>query len=200
RPAPLVHRFFKRPHHPFHSVEPAPAIGKGADPWQHDTVCARHHGRIARHYDGLVDASLVRGAFERLRGRVQVTGTVIDDGNTHRFTPGSGKRPITSGACGMRGVGAAGVPGAVGAAADDALDWEAACRTQTSKKRCSASSRSSPLTMPIVFQPRRLSVKRRNVPASSPTRNEIRRPTRPTMNADAPDALTSVSIPAETTT
>ena len=49
---------------------------------------------------GWLEAGLVRGAFERFCGRVQVTGAVIDDRNAHRRAPGSGKSPITSGASG----------------------------------------------------------------------------------------------------
>ena len=100
RPRLAAHRLLERIDHAVDGIEPAPAIGKGADARQHDAIGVRHHGRILRHHDRLVEAGLVRRALERLRGRVQIAGTVIDDGDAHRLAPGSGNRPITSDVCG----------------------------------------------------------------------------------------------------
>ena len=82
--------------HARNSVEPAPAIGKGADAGQHHAVRARDLRRIAGDHDGLIVPALARGAFEGLRRRVQIAGAVVDDGDAHRPLPGSGNRPITS--------------------------------------------------------------------------------------------------------
>ncbi len=49
---------------------------------------------IARHHDLLRILHAPRGALERLRGRVQIAGAVIDDGNAHRDPPGSGNNPM----------------------------------------------------------------------------------------------------------
>ena len=179
RPALAPHRFLERLDHAGDGIEPAPAIGKGADAGQHDAIGARHHGRIARHHDRLTDAGVLRRALERLGGRMQIAGAVIDDGDAHRGTPGSGKRPITP----DDAAGAACAVGAAGGGVALAARWAATAphAPSQSKNRRSASSRSSPLTMPTFLQPRRRNVKRRSVLASSPTSAEIKMPTRMTI-------------------
>ena len=52
--------------------------------------------RIAGDHDRLVVPALARGALEGFRRRVQIAGAVIDDGDAHRWPPGSGNRPMTS--------------------------------------------------------------------------------------------------------
>ena len=52
------------------------------------------HGRVVGHHDRLIEAGLMRRALERLGGRVQIAGAVIDDGDAHRGAPGSGNRPM----------------------------------------------------------------------------------------------------------
>ena len=47
---------------------------------------------------GCVVPALARGALERLGRRMQIAGAVVDDGDAHRWAPGSGNRPITSAA------------------------------------------------------------------------------------------------------
>src|SRR5580692_225925 len=198
RPALLPHRLVQRSDHAIHRVEAAPAIGKGAYTRQHDTVRLRHHRGIVGHHDGLAEAGLVRGALERFCSRVQVTGAVIDDRHAHRRAPGSGNSPITSDPSGPRQLGAADADPGVGAYGP--LDGELFRCSQASKKRRSASSRSSPLTTARFFQPRRFSVKRRNVPASSPTRRLRSRPMTLAAKPGAPDSLTGTSIAPATTT
>src|SRR5580704_15295145 len=198
RLASLAHRLVQRPDHAVHRVEAAPAIGEGADTRQHDTVRLRHHRRIVGHHDGLTEAGLVRGAFECFCGRVQVTGAVVDDRHAHRRAPGSGNSPITSDPSGPRQPGATDAGPGVGAYGP--LDGELFRCSQASKKRRSASSRSSPLTTARFFQPRRFSVKRRNVPASSPTRRLRSRPMTLAAKPGAPDSLTGTSIAPATTT
>ncbi len=44
--------------------------------------------------------AFARGAFEGFRRRMQIAGTVVDNGHAHRGPPGSGNRPITSGDAG----------------------------------------------------------------------------------------------------
>ena len=73
-----------------------PAIGEGADARQHHAIGARDVIRIAGHYDRLIVAAVARGALERLGGRVQIAGAVVDDGDAHRLVPGSGNSPMTS--------------------------------------------------------------------------------------------------------
>ena len=56
----------------------------------------------------------MRRALERLGGRMQIAGAVIDDGDAHRCAPGSGNKPITSEAPGTLeagGMGGIGVDG-----------------------------------------------------------------------------------------
>ena len=119
RPALLAHRLLERGDHAVDRIETAAAIGKGADAGKHDAVGGGHHIRIAGHDDRLVEAGFVRRALERLGGRVQIAGAVVDDRNAHRSAPGSGNRPITLDDGGGRGMGA--VADAPGAAAPWAL-------------------------------------------------------------------------------
>src|SRR5262249_8780472 len=134
-------------------VEAAPAVGKGADARQHHSVGAAHLLGIIGDHDRLVAPGLARSALERLGGRVQVAGAVIDDGDAHARAPGSGKRPMMPGADadGPDGAGPAGVADGGGAAR------RAGSATQVSKKRRSAASRSSATTTPRYFHPRRRS-------------------------------------------
>jgi len=68
---------------------------------QHNAIGAKYHFGIAGHHDlfGLIHTPA--GALERLGGRMQIAGAVIDDGNAHREPPGSGNRPMMS--CGSGG-------------------------------------------------------------------------------------------------
>ncbi len=105
RPALAAHRLLQRLDHAGHRIEPAPAIGEGADARQHDAVGAAHRVGIARHHDRLIVAALARRALERLGGRVQIARAVIDDRDAHVRNImanhgrdcGSGNRPMTSG-------------------------------------------------------------------------------------------------------
>ncbi len=130
---------------PADRIEATPAIGEGADAGQHHAVRTRHHARILRHHDRLIEAGFMRRAFERLRGRMQIAGAVIDNSDAHRCAPGSGNRPMTPGVSDMPEIGAAG-----GAALR-----MGALPTQASKKRRSASSTPWPPTMPTLRQCRR---------------------------------------------
>ncbi len=139
---------------PATAVEPAPAIGKGADARQHHAIGARHHGRIVGHDDRLIQPGFMRRALERFGGRVQIAGAVIDDSDAHRCAPGSGNRPTMPDVAALPG--AAGCAGGGGGEGFGAAPLRGeALPSQTSKKRRSASSRSSPLTMPTFLQPRR---------------------------------------------
>ncbi len=95
RPLPRT-RFLERLDHARHRIEPAPAIGEGADAGQHHAVGAAHRVGIAGHHDRLGVPALARRALERLGRRMQIAGAVIDDGDAHRGAPGSGNRPMTS--------------------------------------------------------------------------------------------------------
>ena len=105
---------------------------------------------------GCVERRLARGALERLGGRVQIAGAVIDDGDGHRGAPGSREQADD---VRMTGVGRRSSGGA--ARRRRRRQRRASPRTQASKKRRSADSTSSPTTMPTFVQPRRPSVKRR---------------------------------------
>src|SRR5262249_25224877 len=101
----------------------------------------------------------------------KLPGAEIEEGAGPRGAPGWENKPMTS----DDGRRAIGTP----IADDDARgapltdDWSAqGLWTHASKNRRSADSRSSPTTMPTFFQPRRDSVKRRNVAASKPTRSD----------------------------
>src|SRR5215468_11081438 len=171
RPAARAHAVVERLDHAADGVEPAPAIGEGADARQHHAVGAGDLLGFARHHDRLRQPFLARGALERFRRRMQIARAVIDDGDGHRGAPGCGNKPMTSDD-GRRAIAtpAAG-DDARGAASND--DWSAQVLwIHASKNRRSADSRSSATTMPTFLQPRRDRVKRRNVAASKPTRSD----------------------------
>ena len=126
---------------PCDGVEAAPAVGEGADAGQHHPVGRGHDAWIVRHHDRLLQAGILRRALECLGRRVKIAGAVIDDGDAHRLAPGSGNKPMTSGDCGIRGSGGGGGGEFCGGAAG-ALRTVGAARTQSAKKRRSASSRS----------------------------------------------------------
>src|SRR5262245_2089082 len=180
RTAALVHPLVERIDHAVDGVETAPAIGEGADAGQYDAVGARYRVRTAGHHDRLRDAGFARRALERLGGRMQIAGAIVDNGNGHRWAPGCGNRPMTSGvADAPRCAGAAGVAvGATGACASP--------RTQESKNRRSTVSRSLPTMVPTLRQRRRPSVKRRNVPASIPIRSASMNPANTALPFEAP--------------
>ncbi len=102
RPRLVAHRFRHRLDHAVKRVEAPAAIGEGADAGQHDAVSAIGHFRIAGHHDLFRIFQASRGTLECLRSRVQIAGTVIDDGNAHRDAPGSGNDPMIS-LCGNGG-------------------------------------------------------------------------------------------------
>src|SRR5262245_43127722 len=176
RPAAPAYAVVERLHHAADGIEPAPAIGEGADARQHHPLGAGDLLGIARHHDRLRQSFLARGTLERFRRRMQIARAVIDDGHGHRGAPGCGNKPMTSDdgrraiATPIAGEGARGAPSAADGSTQDLLIQ--VLLTQASKKRRSADSRSSPTTMPTFFQPRRDSLKRRNVAASKPTRSE----------------------------
>ena len=62
------------------------AIGKGADAGKHDAVGVGHILRTCRDLDGKLRALLARGPLERLGGRVEIAGAVVDDGDVHGLT------------------------------------------------------------------------------------------------------------------
>src|SRR5690242_11064079 len=177
RPPLAPHCLLQRLDHAVECIEAAAAIGEGADPWQHDAVGAAHRFGIARHDDRLIVPAFVRRAFEGLGGRVQIARTIVDDGNAHRLTPGSGKRPMISLA----------PPEARGAAGGFATErWRERSALRASKKRRSASSTPSAMTMPASLQPRRLSVQPRRLAASRPTSRATMIPIAVSTPADAP--------------
>ena len=154
RPRLDAHRFGHRLDHAVKRVEAAAAIGEGADAGQHDAIGAIHHLGIARSRRSSADrAMLARGALERLGGRVQIAGAVIDDGNAHRDAPGSGNKPMMLALRQRRRPGkrlARNVPGRRRRAAIDRPLIVARPRclaVQRSKKRRSAASSSSATTM-----------------------------------------------------
>src|SRR5262249_2705799 len=140
-------------------IEATPAIRKGADTGQHNTLGAAHQIGIARHADRCIKPRFAGRALECLLGRVQIAGPVIDNGNSHRDAPGCGNSPMISEA----GAGTA-TEGAGGRT--DGVRGE--CRIHASKKRRSAASRSSPTTTPTFVQRRCAKATRRNVAASNP--------------------------------
>ena len=145
-----------------------------------------HRARIVGYDNRLIEADVMRGALERLGRRVQVAGAVINDRHGHLAAPGSGNRPMMSGAGDVCGVGDGGAAGGPGGEAVGPGRGSEARRSQASKKRRSASSRLSPLTTPIFFQPRRASLKRRKVAASMPTNSAIRNPIKPSSGLETP--------------
>src|SRR5262249_11826467 len=195
RSAAPAHAVVERLDHAADSIEPTPAIGEGAHARQHHALGAGDLLGIARHHDRLRQPFLACGALERFRCRVQIARPVIDDGDGHRGAPGCGNKPMTSDdgrraiATPIAGEDARGAPSAAGWSAQDLLTEDLLTQdllTQASKKRRSADSRSSPTTMPTFFQPRRDSLKRRNVAASKPTRSEKSAPATSVTAAEAP--------------
>ena len=83
RPALAAHRLLQRLDHARHRIEPAPAIGEGADARQHDAVGARAP-RPDRASPRSADRARSRARRARsLRRRMQIARTVIDDGDAH---------------------------------------------------------------------------------------------------------------------
>src|SRR3984893_3653263 len=102
RPRLVAHRFRHRLEHAVQRVEAPAAIGKGADAGQHDAVGAKHHFRIAGHYNLFRHVHAPRRALEGFGGGVQIAGAVIDDGYAHLEAPGSGNNPMIA-LCGSGG-------------------------------------------------------------------------------------------------
>ena len=100
RPATLTHRLLQGVDHSRHGIEAAPAIGKGADAGQHDTIGTRYDGGILRHRDRLIETRLMRRTLERLCGRMQIAGTVIDNGDSSPLCSGLGKQADHAGGVG----------------------------------------------------------------------------------------------------
>ena len=104
----LAHRLVQRLDHAGHRIEAVAAIGEGADARQHHAVGAAHRVGIAGDHDRLVEPALARGALERLGGRVQIAGAVIDDRDAssrrsrlreqaeHALAAAAGAAPVTS--------------------------------------------------------------------------------------------------------
>ncbi|MFK4652692.1 hypothetical protein ABIF97_002626 [Bradyrhizobium japonicum] len=67
-----AHRFGDRLDHAVDGIEPAPAIGEGADARQHQTVGAVGLIRIAGDEDLLRNLQAARGALECLGGGMQI--------------------------------------------------------------------------------------------------------------------------------
>src|SRR5262245_13980742 len=168
--AALAHALVERLHHAVEGIEPPPAIGEGADTRQHHAIGASDLLGVARHHDRLSQSFLARGALECFRRGMQIAGPVVDNRDAHRGAPGWGKRPTTSGAA-RRETGTPAGDDVRGSALPKDLSIQA-LPTHASKNRRSADSRSSATTMPTFLQPRRDSVKRRNVVASKPTRSD----------------------------
>ena len=72
-PAVPMHDALQRLDHAGQAVEPGPAIGEGADAGQHDARGGRHLGGIGR------DPDFGASGGQRLGGRAQVAGAVVDD-------------------------------------------------------------------------------------------------------------------------
>ncbi len=98
RPAAAAHRLFQRLDHAGNGVEPAPAIGEGADAGQNDVLGARDVLRAPGHLDFAREARFARGALERLVGRVQIARAVVDDRDAHVSgpPPGTAREPAAA--------------------------------------------------------------------------------------------------------
>src|SRR5262245_14056527 len=165
RPALLANPQIERLHHAGNRIEAAPAVRERTDAGQHHAIGAGDLVRIAGHHDRLLVPAFARRTLERLGGRMQIAGAVVDDSDGHRRVPGCGNRPMTSGAAAAcRDCGSTVVCGA----APPLL-------THTSKNRRSAASRSSATMTPRLVQRRRPSVNRRSVADSMPTRTASNR-------------------------
>ena len=84
RPPLLEDGAAQRLDHARHGVEPAPAVGEGADAGQHDVVGAQDVRGVGGDLDLGVEAGLADGPLERLGRRAQVARAVVDDGDAHR--------------------------------------------------------------------------------------------------------------------
>src|SRR6266851_10481994 len=94
RPRLVPHGFGHGFDHAVQRIETPAAIGEGADAGQHDTIGAKRHFGIAGHHDLFRNVHAPRRALERLGRGMQIAGSVIDDGDTHRDAPGSGNNPM----------------------------------------------------------------------------------------------------------
>ena len=146
----------------------APAIRKGAPTRQHNAVGTSDPIGIAGHGDLGRKAGLASGALEGFGRRMQIAGSVVNNGDVHRAPPGSGNKPTISD---PETVAPGTLPVSGIAAAEARGDPCWFCPIQMSKNLCSADSMSSPTTIPALVQPRRARVKRRSVAASNPTRS-----------------------------
>ncbi len=82
--------------HAGNGVEIAPAIGEGAVAGQHHPVGATDHVRVGGDDNVFRPAAAADRIFERLLGRAQIAGAVIDESDGHEAFPGFGKRPTTT--------------------------------------------------------------------------------------------------------
>ncbi len=96
RPRLLSHGFRHRLDHAVELVEALAAIGERPDARQHDAIGAIHHLGITGDNDLVELLHAARRALERLGGRVQIAGAVINDGNAQRDAPGCGNKPMIS--------------------------------------------------------------------------------------------------------
>ena len=96
RPRLVAHRFGHRLDHAVKCVETPAAIGEGADAGQYNAIGAKHRFGVAGHNDLFRLLHAPRGPLECFRGRMQIAGAVVDDGNAHRGAPGSGNNPMIS--------------------------------------------------------------------------------------------------------
>src|SRR6516165_9730250 len=198
RPAFAANRLFERIDHAGHGIKATAAVGESSHSGQNNSVGARHDIRIARDQDRLTRPGVMRRSLKGFGRGMQVARAVVNDGDTHRCAPGSGKSPMTSDCPGAGAAAAGGCAGADAAGVGgDAGRRSGACRIQASKNRRSASSRSPPVTTPILRQWRRASLNRRSVLASSPARSEIRTPATTIANNEAPSARKAASSTAE---
>ena len=67
--------------HAGNRFEAAAAIGESPNAGQHDAISLAHDVWIGGHLNAAFGGAVARGAFERLCGRVQVAGAVVDDGD-----------------------------------------------------------------------------------------------------------------------
>src|SRR5262249_54727787 len=95
RPALAAHRLLERFHHAGHGIESAAAVGESSYSGQNNAVGAPHGLWVARPRDRLTKSSLMGRALKGLGREMQFARAVIDDGDAHRRTPGSGNKPIT---------------------------------------------------------------------------------------------------------
>src|SRR5260370_28535065 len=84
RRAWLAHRLNQRLDHAGDAVEPAPAVGEGADARQHDMLGGEQVLGPRDDVDFAAHSVVPRGALERLLRRAQIARAVVDDGDGHR--------------------------------------------------------------------------------------------------------------------